>query len=98
MTEENCLKLYEIANKYDAKFVLNTENGRYVNKNEIDEEDDLIDTMAFGDDYNDVPMFETVGHAVVMENANDYIKKNYADEIAESNNLDGVAKVLEKLL
>ena len=43
-------------------------------------------------------MFETVGHAVVMENANDYIKKNYADEIAESNNLDGVAKVLEKLL
>lgn len=59
---------------------------------------DLKDTMAFGDDYNDVPMFETVGHAVVMGNANDYIKKNYADEIAEDNNLDGVAKVLERIL
>lgn len=185
MNDENCLRLYEIANKYDTKFVLNTENGRYVNKNEIDEDDDLIDkpiaeflkehdvsqcifispkwetikeikeieipkfkdveiknqskcltnpeekpwpitycdianldsskgngikkfceimnidlkdTMAFGDDYNDVPMFETVGHAVVMGNANDYIKKNYADEIAEDNNLDGVAKVLERIL
>ena len=42
MTEENCLKLYEIANKYDAKFVLNTENGRYVNKNEIDEETNIF--------------------------------------------------------
>ena len=59
---------------------------------------DLKDTIAFGDDYNDVPMFETVGHAVVMGNANYYIKKNYADEIAEDNNLDGVAKVLERIL
>ena len=59
---------------------------------------DLKDTVAFGDDYNDVPMFKTVGHAVVMGNANDFIKKNYADEIAEDNNLDGVAKVLERIL
>lgn len=58
---------------------------------------DLKDTIAIGDDYNDISMFKVVGHSVVMGNANDKIKE-YADEITESNDNDGVAVFLEKLL
>jgi len=58
---------------------------------------DLKDTIAIGDSHNDISMFETVGHSVVMENANDKIKK-YADEITASNENNGVALFLEKLL
>ena len=31
--------------------------------------------MAFGDNYNDIPMLDSVGHAYVMEKAVDDIKK-----------------------
>lgn len=58
---------------------------------------DLKDTIAIGDSYNDISMFETVGHSVVMQNANDKIKE-YADEITETNENNGVAVFLEKLL
>ena len=30
--------------------------------------------MAFGDNYNDIPMLDSVGHAYVMEKAVDDIK------------------------
>lgn len=58
---------------------------------------DLKDTVAIGDDYNDISMFNVVGHSVIMGNANDEIKK-YANEITSSNEEDGVAVFLEKLL
>ena len=32
--------------------------------------------MAFGDNYNDIPMLDSVGHAYVMEKAVDDIKKH----------------------
>lgn len=57
---------------------------------------DLKDSIAIGDDYNDISMLKIAGKAVVMENANDEIKQ-YADEIAEINENDGVARFLEKL-
>ena len=57
---------------------------------------DLKDTVAIGDDFNDVSMFEVTGHSVAMGNASDEIKK-YADEITLSNDEDGVAKFLEKI-
>lgn len=58
---------------------------------------DLKDTVAIGDDFNDISMFKVVGHSVVMENATDEVKK-YADEITLSNEEDGVAVFLERLL
>lgn len=58
---------------------------------------DLEDTIAIGDDFNDISMFKTVGYSVAMGNANDEVKK-YADEITSSNEEDGVAIFLENLL
>lgn len=58
---------------------------------------DIEDTVAIGDDYNDLSMFKVVGHSVAMGNANDEIKEQ-ADEVTVSNDEDGVAMFLEKLL
>ncbi|WP_314003948.1 HAD family hydrolase [Gemella morbillorum] len=52
---------------------------------------------AFGDGQNDIPMFESVGYVVVMENATEDVKK-YADFITKSNNDDGVAYAIEKYI
>lgn len=57
---------------------------------------DLKDTVAIGDDFNDISMFKVVGHSVVMGNATDEVKK-CADEITLSNEDDGVAVFLENL-
>lgn len=56
----------------------------------------LKDTVAIGDDFNDISMFKVVGHSVAMANATDEVKK-YADEITLSNEDDGVAVFLENL-
>ena len=58
---------------------------------------DLEDTVAIGDDYNDLSMFKVVGHSIAMGNANEDIKAE-ADEVTVSNDEDGVALFLEKLL
>ena len=58
---------------------------------------DIKDTIGIGDDFNDIAMFQAVGYRVVMENANEKIKE-YADEVTLSNENDGVAAFLEKLL
>ncbi|MEG6615121.1 Cof-type HAD-IIB family hydrolase [Peptococcaceae bacterium 1198_IL3148] len=55
------------------------------------------EVMAIGDSDNDVEMLEYAGMAVVMANARDHIK-TLADYITDSNEEDGVAKVLEKLV
>ena len=52
------------------------------------------DIVAFGDNYNDLPMFEVAGTAVAMSNASDDIKAK-ADVIALSNESDGVARYLD---
>ena len=57
---------------------------------------DLKDSVAIGDSYNDVTMFETVGHSVAMKNAPEEIKK-IVNEVTDTNNEDGVAKFLEKV-
>ena len=57
---------------------------------------DLKDSVAIGDSYNDVTMFEIVGHSVAMENAPEDIKR-IVDEVTDTNNEDGVAKFLEKV-
>lgn len=52
------------------------------------------DLLAFGDGYNDIPMLQFAGTGVAMDNAAEAIKKA-ADEVALSNNDDGIAIYLE---
>lgn len=59
-----------------------------LNKNEL---------AAFGDGQNDIPMFETVGYSIVMDNATDDVKK-YANYVTKSNNEDGVAYAIENFV
>lgn len=56
----------------------------------------LDKTYGFGNDYNDIEMFETVNHSIVVNNANDDLKEK-AKIIAKSNDEDGVALFLEEL-
>ncbi|MDX3536033.1 Cof-type HAD-IIB family hydrolase [Streptomyces sp. MB09-01] len=54
------------------------------------------DTVAFGDMPNDIPMLEWAAHGVAMGNAHAALRR-HADEIAPTNEEDGVAVVLERL-
>ena len=55
------------------------------------------ETIAFGDMPNDIPMFGWAGHSVAMANAHEELKA-VADEVTASNEEDGIAVVLERLL
>ncbi|WP_406304086.1 Cof-type HAD-IIB family hydrolase [Streptomyces sp. NBC_00885] len=55
------------------------------------------DTIAFGDMPNDIPMFGWAAHGVAMANAHEELKA-VAHEITASNERDGIAVVLERLL
>nr|WP_202551881.1 HAD family hydrolase [Streptomyces sp. SID8352] len=55
------------------------------------------DTIAFGDMPNDVPMFGWAARGVAMANAHAELKA-VADEVTVSNEEDGIAVVLERLL
>lgn len=52
------------------------------------------ETLAFGDDYNDISMLQAAGVGVAMKNAFDAVKKA-ADAVTESCDRDGVAKFLQ---
>ncbi|WP_038088665.1 Cof-type HAD-IIB family hydrolase [Tumebacillus flagellatus] len=53
--------------------------------------------IAFGDEDNDLEMIEYAGYGVAMGNANPMLK-NVANHITDTNDNDGIAFVLEKLL
>lgn len=55
------------------------------------------DTIAFGDMPNDIPMFTWAARGVAMANAHPELK-SVSDEITASNEDDGIALVLERLL
>ncbi|SER94324.1 hypothetical protein SAMN04487983_102599 [Streptomyces sp. yr375] len=55
------------------------------------------DTIAFGDMPNDIPMFTWSAHGVAMANAHPQLKA-LANEQTTSNDTDGVAATLERLL
>lgn len=57
---------------------------------------DPADTLAFGDNYNDLPMLEAVGHGYLMGNAPSELLER-ASLVAPTNDEDGVARVLEHL-
>jgi hydroxymethylpyrimidine pyrophosphatase-like HAD family hydrolase len=53
--------------------------------------------MVFGDDFNDLGLFKLCGLPIAMENSIEELK-SFAKEITTSNDEDGVANILEKLL
>ncbi|WP_329120167.1 HAD family hydrolase [Streptomyces sp. NBC_01465] len=55
------------------------------------------DTIAFGDMPNDIPMFGWAAHGVAMSNAHEALLA-VADEVTDSNEEDGIAVVLERML
>lgn len=55
------------------------------------------DTICFGDDYNDLGLFQSCGYSVAMDNAVDQLK-DLADEVTARNDQDGVAIVLERFI
>lgn len=57
----------------------------------------LAQVVAFGDDTNDIEMLQECGLGVAVANAADEVKQ-VADEITATNDEDGVAIVLERLL
>ena len=52
------------------------------------------DVIAFGDEHNDLDMFDFAGTSVAMANGQDIVKKR-ADFITASNDEDGVVKALK---
>ncbi|WP_311492006.1 HAD hydrolase family protein, partial [uncultured Anaerococcus sp.] len=58
---------------------------------------DKEDVIVFGDEMNDMSMFEVAGTGVAMGNAVDPIKK-LAAYVTKSNNEDGIAFYLENFL
>ncbi len=56
----------------------------------------MKDTIAFGDNYNDIDMLQSAGLGVAMGNAPEDVKKA-ADIIALSNDEDGVFHVIDKI-
>lgn len=55
------------------------------------------EVVSFGDAANDIPMLEAAGMGVAMGNAQEAVKQA-ADMVTLSNNEDGIAVALEKLL
>lgn len=56
----------------------------------------LENVMVFGDDFNDIGLFKSCGYPVAMGNAIEELKR-ISKEITETNDKDGVAKILERL-
>ena len=56
---------------------------------------DVKDVVAIGDEMNDIDMLSEAGLGVAMGNASDKVKA-YADEITDTVENDGAAKILEK--
>ena len=53
--------------------------------------------MCVGDSNNDLPMLRYAGMGVAMGNASDRIKEQ-ADYVTDSNDDDGIVKVIEKFM
>ena len=58
---------------------------------------DIKDTIAIGNDYNDISMLKEAGLSICVENSLEEVKQE-SNYITSSNNEDGVALVLEKML
>lgn len=63
-----------------------------LNKLDIDQ----VDTIAFGDNHNDISMFNQVGKGIAMANAVDELKE-VASAVTNSNTEDGIYEYLVKI-
>ena len=59
---------------------------------------DLKDVAAFGDNENDLPMLNIVGHGFLMGNAPDHIKEISKSEVIGHYNEEGVYKKIKELI
>ncbi len=75
---------FEIVNKHTSK-------GASLERLACNLNISLDETMAFGDNYNDVSMFEKVKYSVAMGNADENIK-SICKLVADTNYNNGVAK------
>ncbi|WP_375398941.1 Cof-type HAD-IIB family hydrolase [uncultured Sphingomonas sp.] len=57
----------------------------------------LADTVAIGDQHNDVPMLERAGLSIAMGNAPDAVKAA-AHDVTDANDADGVAHAIDRLI
>jgi Cof subfamily protein (haloacid dehalogenase superfamily) len=57
----------------------------------------LEDTVAIGDEKNDIPMFNVAGLSIAMENAEEEVKK-HADIVTLTNDENGVAYAIDKYI
>lgn len=58
---------------------------------------DLADTIAIGDQANDLAMIEQAGFGIAMGNAPDAVKER-ADAVTASNDEDGVARAIDTMI
>lgn len=58
---------------------------------------DLAETMAIGDNFNDISMLQKAGRSVAMGNASDVIK-SLCDVVTDTNEENGVAKAIDDVL
>lgn len=58
---------------------------------------DVKDTMVFGDNETDIPMFKMAGISVAMDNSEEVAKK-HATHICKSNNESGVSRFIKEYL
>jgi len=56
---------------------------------------DPSEVIVFGDEQNDLPMFDFAGTAVAMGNGSD-LAKSHATHVTDTNDNDGIAKALDK--
>lgn len=83
---------------YNLEFVsLETSKGNGLSELATKLNVDLKDTMAIGDQGNDLSMLQVAGTAVAMGNAIDELK-SIADFVTEDNDHDGVAVAIEKFV
>lgn len=103
---QQLVKQFNTLRLLNTVFVLSKENYLEVTNKEVSKEKALMnlakyyhipmeETMAIGDNYNDMPMLSLAGLGVAMNNAPDEVKKN-ADAITLSNNENGVSAALKK--
>lgn len=98
-TEIPTVDLYRAKDTYIEIASKATSKGKAVNVllEEFYSEVDKKDTIGFGDNYNDMPLFEAVGFCVAMGNGRETLKA-LADAVTITNKEHGVAVFLEQYL
>ena len=94
----NSLCLYSSSNQYNVEFVMPGCSKEY-GLNILSESLNILpsEMISFGDNENDLGMFEYAGYGVAMGNAIEKLKEK-ANYVTLSNNDDGIAYALEKMI